>query len=60
MKCNKCGFDMTAKVIDAGITIYKCPLGHKKTIFTDRPSATRPARQRVAVESTYPNNLGHK
>lgn len=61
MQCKKCGFDMTAKVIDPGITIFKCPLGHKYTQYTARPSATKPPRQRVAVaESTYPDNLEQK
>jgi len=50
---------MTSNVIDAGITIWRCPLGHKKTELRDRPSATRPARIHI-TESTYPANLEHK
>lgn len=58
MKC-KCGFDMRANIIDPGVTVWRCPLGHKKTIVTARPSASHPRRQLV-TESTYPDNLEHK
>lgn len=59
MICGKCGFDMTAKVVDQSITVYKCPLGHKYTEITSRPSATKRKRGAV-IESTYPDNLERK
>ena len=60
MKCARCGFDMTANKIDVGITIWKCPLDHKFTEITERPSARRPSRRQRLTESTYPFNLEHK
>jgi len=55
MKCKRCEFDMTAKVIDVSITIWRCPFDHKYTEVTNRPSAYTPPRQ-----STYPYNLEQK
>jgi len=59
MTCTKCGFEMTAKVIDSSITRWTCPHGHTKMDIKDRPSASKPAHVRVG-ESTYPDNLEHK
>lgn len=44
MNCAKHGFEMVSKSIDAGIVVWHCPWGCKRTVVTDRPSASRPAR----------------
>lgn len=53
--CKKCGFNMVAKVVDAGITVWKCPFNHKLTEITNRPSAVH-----VPKHERYPYNLEQK